>query len=461
MVDGWQGVLDFTAFRYSMNLDVRKRWENDPKSTVHEAGDAFHDGEKLLKEPITGFMNHLMRNVPVSDTVTSRVISLIRDRLLIDDIKTRASCEEIVKLWGNIKSEAERELKSGKSIHSLPQVAPGVLKYFENTSIAGNWPHFTPKGNFVVTRSQETNCGANTGRLEKSETVLLYPSPKPSERIGKAEKLARAQIRGEYDNYDPNEIVRPLPEVNTYAMPLKSTSSYHTVPYNTAKAVASPLYPNFQPISPIDFHFTQQNQRWPGRVKQNKKDVEKGVRTTAIMKENTMRSSPHWALDTDGEFPQAIRLFSAHESSGTKFLKILPPPPAARYNERGAIEISSKDFHSMSSANDNDRLPVPKANRGLKIRESAPETSRSYLGSGTSATVPTTKRGHSTLKHNHTTRDSSKFSNMDEIPLPIFISAKALNDLKNPSLFSKFLRRTQKDPNLKGFPDLKGRHLVS
>jgi hypothetical protein len=143
VVFGPQGVQDFTNFRCSVVKELKQNKIVNPLQTVPIADDAFHDGEHLLKEEIWAWMDTLISRVAASDTVTTQVITMVRDRLLVDDVEKRAKASEICDMWSNIEDEAKKDLHLWTKKNLSPNWDRSLDQHFAATSLGGALNIFT------------------------------------------------------------------------------------------------------------------------------------------------------------------------------------------------------------------------------------------------------------------------------------------------------------------------------
>ncbi|KAE9370120.1 kinase-like protein [Stipitochalara longipes BDJ] len=143
---GYQGVLQYAEFRKNalkdykqQNLSELVRVASDENTSDDQKSieDCFHDGYDVLPE-ITEWHKSLRTMLRKTDTLTSLVLNLIDDKMLLSDPTKRISAEETcVELDRIYKETEEAQTRLGKQI---PEVITAALRQLDDSAPAKALP---------------------------------------------------------------------------------------------------------------------------------------------------------------------------------------------------------------------------------------------------------------------------------------------------------------------------------
>jgi len=116
VVLGYQGVRQFLRVRekaiakINKERSVRSHLMQGPKS-IRTAGDSFHDGAEVLRD-VTSWHSALRCALRATDTITSQVLDLVDDRMLLGDsskrLKAKDICQELKRILKQNQAKPKR-----------------------------------------------------------------------------------------------------------------------------------------------------------------------------------------------------------------------------------------------------------------------------------------------------------------------------------------------------------------
>jgi hypothetical protein len=168
VVLGFQGTLQYQLLR----VDARGR---ALKKKISGSRDTFHDENKALEE-IAIWHEYLRSQVRISDKLTSKVLRLIDDEMLVQDPIRRISTLELCKRLKEIIREAEDE-----AVLPPPDVISQSLQHTDNE--ASIRPLHEAMAKVVIKiHAMEQRHPASSSRLTTTSSKGLIPLMKTSHR---------------------------------------------------------------------------------------------------------------------------------------------------------------------------------------------------------------------------------------------------------------------------------------
>jgi hypothetical protein len=193
LVLGEKGVLQFETIR---KIAIEKIRRQRPRDGVSDAGivdDGFHDGRKVL-EDISQWIELLKRHSRRNDIITTQVLALVEDKMLVDKSKRIGSkdlSKEFAELYDRVCKDQNREIRnmniSKTILEGITAVNESIKKRtFINQEICGQLQQFQPPKPSPAQPIHEAKIAFEAGEILK---IPIHLSTRQSRRDGKSERL--------------------------------------------------------------------------------------------------------------------------------------------------------------------------------------------------------------------------------------------------------------------------------
>jgi hypothetical protein len=134
VVLGYQGIRQFWNVREKAIAKINKERSSrsallDVPMPVATAGDSFHDGAEVLRD-VTSWHSALRSALRATDTITSRVLDLVDEKMLLGDSSKRLKAEEVCQELKRILSQHQAKPRKAmpesimKSLLEVDEEAP-------------------------------------------------------------------------------------------------------------------------------------------------------------------------------------------------------------------------------------------------------------------------------------------------------------------------------------------------
>lgn len=123
MVLGCQGIGQFGILRrraFEKAIEGQLSGGVQQSSTMQATGDYFHDGKDVLSE-VKSWHEVLRGAVRKTDTITSRVLDLVDEKMLIGNAEHRTKANSLCADLKDICPQIDRENSEGKAQDSMPK----------------------------------------------------------------------------------------------------------------------------------------------------------------------------------------------------------------------------------------------------------------------------------------------------------------------------------------------------
>ena len=204
---GYQGILQYTEFRKKAVKDYQRESQvgADGPSEANFSNDYFHNGHVVLSE-VTRWHETLRIILRKTDTITSLVLDLVDNHMLLGDPMKRFSAEKVCEELRNIFEKGE--MRRSELGMEVPQLITDALCQLDDSAPANPSPK-TPSGK---ASSNSHSRNAKSARLEipmmKTTHRSIYYKSKQDPMSPPLDDL---DLMGETETLEPEVASNSLP----------------------------------------------------------------------------------------------------------------------------------------------------------------------------------------------------------------------------------------------------------
>ncbi|CAM1504861.1 Fc.00g024520.m01.CDS01 [Cosmosporella sp. VM-42] len=206
----------YDKIREDAILELKRRHQEGEDISIPDCDDAFHDGKKVLPT-VLEWHNHLRNCARRSDTISSRILDLVDDGMLVDAERRLTSaqfCEKLAKITELARSDYQNQLVDRSLKKESDEILDALLKLDQHAPI-------------TATPLSQASTSLSVSELPQdpgSSQALLGPFKRfPSKRVRKSDRFSRI-VAGKTANRE--QVIKAATRMST----LDETSEQHVNP---------------------------------------------------------------------------------------------------------------------------------------------------------------------------------------------------------------------------------------
>ncbi|KAF4932675.1 putative serine/threonine-protein kinase MPS1-like protein [Colletotrichum fructicola] len=203
---GPQDYINYGERRIMAHEKLQKERNRDAAMHLSVCKDAFHDGTRVL-QAVLQWHDYLRNSSRRADTITSRVLDLVENDMLVEDPDGRISSADLCEKLEHIVAEARREYQQGLDLKSImPESSETLEALLELDKLAPSFAAPRSRLSTASTPTQNSDVSLDThrapdihrlsvlrtGRVRKSERINQIVHGKTANR----EEVLRSDLHG-------------------------------------------------------------------------------------------------------------------------------------------------------------------------------------------------------------------------------------------------------------------------